>query len=103
MENTNGGKLHPTAQFEIKGYYSPFRLDITNKSGGLLVYIKSSVHLENSHGTIFCNSIQANAFEINLRRATWLKKSINQSRKMVNLSSSFARQSFLPKFFHKNY
>ena len=31
----------PTAQFEIKGYYSPFRLDITNKSGALLVYIKS--------------------------------------------------------------
>ena len=27
----------PTAQFEIKGYYSPFRLDITNKSGGILV------------------------------------------------------------------
>ena len=33
----------PTAQFEVKGYYSPFRLDITNKSGGLLVYIKSSI------------------------------------------------------------
>ena len=27
----------PTVQFEIKSYYSPFRLDITNKSGGLSV------------------------------------------------------------------
>ena len=33
----------PTAQFEIKGYYSPFCLDITNKSGDLLVYMKSSI------------------------------------------------------------
>ena len=58
MENTHGGKLHPTAQFEIKGYYSPSRLDITNKSGRLLVYIKSSVHQENSHGTLMYSVIQ---------------------------------------------
>ena len=33
----------PTSQFELEGYYSPFRLDITKQSGGLLVYTKSSV------------------------------------------------------------
>ena len=27
----------PTSQFELEGYYSPFRLDITKQSGGLLV------------------------------------------------------------------
>ena len=33
----------PISQFELEGYYSPFRLDITKESGELLVYIKSSI------------------------------------------------------------
>ena len=37
IAKTNLGGYFPTVQFEDKGYYSPFRLDITNKSGGLLV------------------------------------------------------------------
>ena len=63
----------PTAQFEIKGYYSPFRLDITNKSGGLLVYMKSSIPYRNSHLMIFVICIP---FEINLRKEKWLVISI---------------------------
>ena len=66
----------PTAQFEIKGYYSPFRLDITNKSGGLLVYIKSSVPCRKLSCDSSCNSIQAIVFEINLRNEKWLVISI---------------------------
>ena len=30
-----------TSQFQLKGYYSQFHLDITNQSGGLLGYVKS--------------------------------------------------------------
>ena len=33
----------PTSQFELEGFYSPFRLDITKQNCGLLVYIKSSI------------------------------------------------------------
>ena len=29
----------PTSQFELGGYYSPFRLDITKQSGRLLVSV----------------------------------------------------------------
>ena len=66
----------PTSQFEIEGYYSPFRLDITKPSGGLLVYIKSSIpSTQLSYGSI-CNSIQAIRFEINLRQEKWLVISI---------------------------
>ena len=66
----------PTSQFEIEGYYSPFRLDITKPSGGLLVYIKSSLpSTQLSYGSI-CNSIQAIRFEINLRQEKWLVISI---------------------------
>ena len=48
----------PTSQFEIEGYYSPFRLDITKQSGKLLVYIKSSIPSRLlSYGSI-CDSKQ---------------------------------------------
>ena len=66
----------PTAQFEIKGYDSPFRFDITNKSGGLLVYIKSSIPSRKLSCDDICNSIQAIPFEINLRKEKWLVISI---------------------------
>ena len=66
----------PTAQFEIKGYYSPFRFDIANKNGGLLVYIKSSIPSRKLSCGDICNSIQAIPFEINLRKEKWLVISI---------------------------
>ena len=61
-----------TSQFELDGYYSPFCLDITKQSGGLLMYINSSIPLRQlSYGSL-CNSIQAIPFEINLRQEKWL-------------------------------
>ena len=38
----------PTAQFILPGYHKPYRLDITDKQGGLLVYIKSHLPFINS-------------------------------------------------------
>ena len=32
----------PTAQFSAEGYHKPNRLDVSEKSGGILVYINSS-------------------------------------------------------------
>ena len=72
-------KLHgsfPTSQFELEGYYSPFRLDVTKQSSGLLVYIRYSIpSRQHSYGSI-CDSIQAIPFEINLRQEKWLMISI---------------------------
>ena len=31
----------PTAQFAIDGFHKPLRLDVTDKSGGLIVYVRS--------------------------------------------------------------
>ena len=31
----------PSAQFVLEGYHSPYHLDISSRSGGILVYIKS--------------------------------------------------------------
>ena len=66
----------PTSQFELEGYYSPFRLDITKQSGGLFAYIKSSIpSIQLYYGSI-CDSMQAIPFEINLRQEKRLMISI---------------------------
>ena len=75
----------PTSQFELEGYYSPFRLDITKQSGGLLVYTKSSVPSSQlSYWSIY-DSIQAIPFEINLRK----------ENSDIDLSSAVPRLGFL--------
>ena len=66
----------PTAQFEIKGYYSLFCLDITNKIGDLLAYLKSPIPSRKLSCDDICNSIQAIPFEINLRKEKWLVISV---------------------------
>ena len=62
----------PTAKFEMKSCYSLFHLDIANKSGGLLVYIKSVIPSRKLSWADIYNSIQAFLFEINLRKEKWL-------------------------------
>ena len=39
----------PSLQFLMEGYKRPFRLDITDKSGGLLVYIRSDIPARQLH------------------------------------------------------
>ena len=38
-----------SAQFFLEQYHSPYRLDISRKSGGLLVYVKATIPLLNIH------------------------------------------------------
>ena len=60
IAETKLDRSFPTWKFELEGYYSPFRLDMAKQSGGLLVYIKSSIPSRQlSYGSI-CDSIQAN-------------------------------------------
>ena len=54
--------------------YQPFRLDI--KSVGHLVYIKSSVPSQKLKCDVLLKSLQAIAFELNLRKEKWLVISI---------------------------
>ena len=57
-----------SAQFVFEGYHSPYRLDISSKSGGILVYVKSSIPSRRLSCENLCDSIQAFLFEINLRK-----------------------------------
>ena len=34
----------PTAQFSAEEYHKPYCLDVSEKSGSILVYINSSIH-----------------------------------------------------------
>ena len=69
----------PSAQFTLEGYQTPYRLDINNKSGGILVYVKSSIRSRCLSFEELFVSIQAIPFEINLRKEKWLVVSIYRS------------------------
>ena len=66
----------PTTQFSAEGYYKPYRLDLSEKSGGILVYINSSI----PSIQLYCGNlnlpIQTVPFEINLRNYKWLVISV---------------------------
>ena len=66
----------PSARIVFAGYHSPYRLDISSKSGGILVYVKSSIPSRHLSCENLCDSIQAVPFEINLRKEEWLVISI---------------------------
>ena len=56
----------------MPGYHKPYRLDITDKQGELLVYIKS--HLPSKFLSIHntSNDIQVIPFELTLRKEKWM-------------------------------
>ena len=66
----------PSAQVTLKGYHAPYRPDINNKSGGILVYVKASIPSPCLSFEELCISIQAIVSEINLRKEKWLVISI---------------------------
>ena len=66
----------PSAQFGLEGYHSLYLLDISSRSGRILVYVKSSILSRRQSCENLWNSIQAVPFEINLRKEKWLVISI---------------------------
>ena len=66
----------PSAQFTLERYHILYRLNINNKSDGILVYVKSSVPSRCLSFEELCISKQAIPFEINLRKEKWLVISI---------------------------
>ena len=67
----------PKSQFKVKGYkYPPFRLDITDSSGGLLVYTKPSLSANRLKAFSLPDDIEIIPFEINLKSCKWVVVSI---------------------------
>ena len=66
----------PSAQFFLEGYHSPYRPDISRKSGGLLVYVKTTIPSRQLSLPKFQFRTQALPFDLNLRNEKWLVISI---------------------------
>ena len=76
MAETKIDASFPSAQFVFEGYHLPYRLDVSNRSGGILVYVKSSIPSRRLSCENLYDSIQAVHFDINLRKEKWLVISI---------------------------
>ena len=74
----------PTAQFVLLCYHKPYLLDISDKQGGLLIYIKFNLPSRPlpSHNTP--NDIQVIPFELNLWKENWMLICIYRPPKKKN-------------------
>ena len=68
----------PDAQFFIEGYNKPFRLDITGRSGGLLVFTKSHLPTRQLTKLKLPMDMQFITFELNLRKEKRLVVSVDK-------------------------
>ena len=74
----------PTFQFANDGFHKPISLDVTNKSGGLLIYVRSYLPLRQLTKHILFSDIQALAFKVNMRRNKWFFLSIIYKLPSIN-------------------
>ena len=61
-----------TSQFIIQGFAAPFRLDRTNTSGGILVYVRNGIPSKLLNISYVSSDTECLATEINLSKTTWL-------------------------------
>ena len=66
----------PNAHFLIPNFHQSFRLDISRNSGGLLVFVRSSISARVLSNYRLPPDIQAIPFEINIRKEKWLFVSV---------------------------
>ena len=92
----------PESLFLLPGFHKPYRLDKTATSGGLLVYVRSSIasRLMNLHQ--LPTDIQLIPIELNLRKQTWLSLALYRPRDQ-NLSYFIDIISELLDVYAKNY
>ena len=65
-------EIFQTAKFILPGYHKTYRLDIIDKQGGLLVYIKYHLPSEPLSTHNISNHIQVISFELNLGKEKWM-------------------------------
>ena len=74
----------PNAQFLLLNFHQPFRLDISRNSGGLLVFVRSSIPTRMLSNYRLPPDIQVIPFEINLRKEKWLFISVYKPPSLNN-------------------
>ena len=71
----------PVTKFCMKGYKKPYRRDEAGNSGGLLVYVNSSIPSRELTNFDFPSDVQIIPVEVNLRKVKWLVISIYRPQK----------------------
>ena len=66
------------------GYHLPYRLDIIDKKGGLMIFVKSHIPSRKLNNFKITSNIQIISFEINLRKEKWLIVSIYKAPSQEN-------------------
>ena len=62
----------PTGQFNLPGFSAAYKKDVSGKSGGLLVYVNSSIQSKLLKVPDCLSNIQVIPVEVNLRKQKWL-------------------------------
>ena len=62
----------PKNQFLIPGFKTPYRLDVSDKSGGLLVFVRDCLLSTEIKVDNISTDIQVIPFELNIRKQKWL-------------------------------
>ena len=70
-----------TPQFLLKNFKTPFRLDVSDRSGGLMTYIRADIPSRLLMEYKFPIDIQILPIELNLKKAKWLLLSIYRNPK----------------------
>lgn len=71
----------PAGQFSVPGFKQPIRLDISDKSGGLLLYARDKLPLRQLRCPVQSDDIQCIVADLNLRKQKWLILSIYRNPK----------------------
>ena len=62
----------PSQQFAIEGYATPFRLDKSSSSGGVIIYVRGDIPCRQLFYRPVENNIEGILLEVNLRKSKWL-------------------------------
>ena len=72
VSETKLDESFPPGQFDLQGYKRPYRLDVNDRSGGLLVYVNSDIPSRSINTFKFNSDLQIIPIELNLRKQKWL-------------------------------
>ena len=70
---TKFDSFFPSAQFQMHGYTTPYRLDRNEKGGGLLLYVREDIPSKKIDNKDFDTGLEAMIIEINIRKTKSLK------------------------------
>ena len=75
----------PSAQFQISGFSTPFRLDRTQNGGGIMLYVREDIPAKRIHSNIISENFECFFVEINLYKKKWLIVSTyNPCRRIIS-------------------